>query len=65
MHAFETHLARRLPRLAIDDRSLVLRTVKHMGRLLDEDGRSVGIVPLLHPPVTVCGNLGKSPACGW
>ncbi|MFE2180271.1 hypothetical protein [Streptomyces sp. NPDC059455] len=36
-------------RLTIDDRSLVLRTVKHMGRLLDEDGRSVGVVPLLHP----------------
>jgi len=46
VHAFEAHLARRLPRLTIDDRSLVLRTVKHMGRLLDGDGRSVGIVPL-------------------
>ncbi|WP_262698771.1 MULTISPECIES: Lrp/AsnC family transcriptional regulator [Streptomyces] len=49
VHAFEAHLARRLPRLTVDDRSLVLRTVKHMGRLLDEDGRSVGVVPLLHP----------------
>ena len=46
VHAFEAHLARRLPRLTVDDRSLVLRTVKHMGRLLDGDGRSVGIVPL-------------------
>ncbi|WP_244321231.1 hypothetical protein [Streptomyces melanosporofaciens] len=49
VHAYEAHLSRRLPPLTIDDRSLVLRTVKHMGRLLDEDGRSVGIVPLLHP----------------
>ncbi|MFI0773477.1 hypothetical protein [Streptomyces sp. NPDC021212] len=46
VHAFEAHPARRLPRLTIDDRSLVLRTVKHMGRRLDDDGRSVGIVPL-------------------
>ncbi|GAA1093231.1 hypothetical protein GCM10009577_14080 [Streptomyces javensis] len=49
VHAFEAHLSRRLPRPIIDDRSLVLRTVKHMSRLLDEDGRSVGVVPLPHP----------------
>ncbi|MFJ1747098.1 Lrp/AsnC family transcriptional regulator [Streptomyces sp. NPDC088116] len=49
VHAFETHLSRRLPRLAIDDRSVVLRTVKHMGRLLDRGGRCVGVVPLRLP----------------
>jgi hypothetical protein len=27
------------------DRSVVLSTVKHMGRLLDAEGRSVGVVP--------------------
>ncbi|MEU7484470.1 hypothetical protein [Streptomyces sp. NPDC042319] len=46
VHTFETHLTRQLPRLTIDDRSVVLRTVKHMGHLLDRGGRSVGIVPL-------------------
>lgn len=49
VHAFEAHLSRRLPRLTISDRSVVLRTVKHMGRLLDRDGRCVGVVPLRHP----------------
>ncbi|WP_443060106.1 Lrp/AsnC family transcriptional regulator [Streptomyces sp. NBC_00444] len=49
VHVFEAHLSRRLPRLTIGDRSVVLRTVKHMGRLLDRDGRSVGVVPLRNP----------------
>ncbi|MGW3646015.1 Lrp/AsnC family transcriptional regulator [Streptomyces sp. NPDC000878] len=49
VHDFEAHLSRQLPRLTVDDRSVVLRTVKHMGRLLDRDGRCVGVVPLRHP----------------
>lgn len=49
VHTFEAHLSRRLPRLTIGDRSVVLRTVKHMGRLLDRDGRCVGVVPLRNP----------------
>jgi DNA-binding Lrp family transcriptional regulator len=49
VHGFEAHLSRRLPRLTIDDRSVVLRTVKHMGRLLDCDGRCVGVIPLQQP----------------
>ncbi|WOX14814.1 Lrp/AsnC family transcriptional regulator [Streptomyces sp. N50] len=49
VHTFEAHLSRRLPRLVIDDRSVVLRTVKHMGRILDRDGRCVGVVPLREP----------------
>ncbi len=52
VHTFEVHLARRLPRLRIDDRSVVLSTVKHMGRLLDRDGHCVGVVPLRHPQET-------------
>jgi DNA-binding Lrp family transcriptional regulator len=52
VHTFEAHLSRRLPRLVIDDRSVVLRTVKHMGRLLDRDGRCVGVVPLREPQAT-------------
>ncbi|MFE2937971.1 Lrp/AsnC family transcriptional regulator [Streptomyces sp. NPDC059255] len=49
VHAFEAHLSRQLPRLTVNDRSVVLRTVKHMGRLLDHDGTCVGVVPLRHP----------------
>ncbi|MET7931392.1 Lrp/AsnC ligand binding domain-containing protein [Streptomyces sp. NPDC005349] len=51
VHAFEAHVSRRLPRLTVTatDRSVVLRTVKHMGRLLGRDGHSVGVVPLRHP----------------
>ncbi|WP_019068127.1 Lrp/AsnC family transcriptional regulator [Streptomyces hokutonensis] len=52
VHTFEAHLSRRLPRLVIDDRSVVLRTVKHMGRLLDRDGCCVGVVPLREPQGT-------------
>ncbi|MER6954310.1 Lrp/AsnC family transcriptional regulator [Streptomyces sp. NPDC000618] len=52
VHAFEAHLSRRLPRLTVEDRSVVLRTVKHMGRLLDRDGHSVGVVPLRLPQDT-------------
>ncbi|MER5935832.1 Lrp/AsnC family transcriptional regulator [Streptomyces sp. NPDC001928] len=49
VHDFEAHLSRRLPRLTVADRSVVLRTVKHMGRLLDRDGRCVNVVPLRLP----------------
>ncbi|UIX29099.1 Lrp/AsnC ligand binding domain-containing protein [Streptomyces sp. GQFP] len=37
VHDFEAHLSRQLPRLTVDDRSVVLRTIKHMGRLLDRE----------------------------
>ncbi|MFD7503058.1 Lrp/AsnC family transcriptional regulator [Streptomyces sp. NPDC059850] len=49
VHGFEAHVARQVPHLTIDDRSVVLRTVKHMGRLLNRDGRCVGVVPLRQP----------------
>lgn len=49
VHAFEAHLSRRLPRLTVADRSVVLRTVKHVCRLLDRDGRCVDVVPLRLP----------------
>ncbi|WP_050800161.1 Lrp/AsnC family transcriptional regulator [Streptomyces himastatinicus] len=52
VHGFEAHVARQVPHLDIDDRSVVLRTVKHMGRLLDRDGRCVGVVPLRQPQGT-------------
>ncbi|SDN56136.1 DNA-binding transcriptional regulator, Lrp family [Streptomyces sp. cf386] len=49
VHAFEAHLSGRIPHLTVADRSVVLRTLKHMGRLLDRDGRCVGVVPLRNP----------------
>ncbi len=62
VHAFEAHLSRQLPRLTIDDRSVVLRTVKHMGRLLDRDGRCIGVVPIRHPQVPAQGEVGCATA---
>jgi DNA-binding Lrp family transcriptional regulator len=46
VHNLEAHLCARLPPLRVADRAVVLRTVKHMGRLLDVDGRCRGVVPL-------------------
>jgi DNA-binding Lrp family transcriptional regulator len=46
VHSLEAHLCLRLPPLRVADRAVVLRTVKHMGRLLDVDGRCRGVVPL-------------------
>lgn len=45
VQAFETEVSRHLPHLRIVDRTTVLRPVKIIGRLLDEDGWSVGAVP--------------------
>jgi DNA-binding Lrp family transcriptional regulator len=46
VHDLEAHLCARLPPLRVDDRAVVLRTVKHMGRLLDGDGSCCGVVPM-------------------
>jgi DNA-binding Lrp family transcriptional regulator len=46
VHTLEAYLSSRLPPLVVDDRAVVLRTVKHMGRLLDEQGRCCGVVPM-------------------
>ncbi|MFS8097706.1 Lrp/AsnC family transcriptional regulator [Lentzea alba] len=45
VHALEAHLSARLP-VDVRDRSVVVRTTKHMGRLLDDDGRCVELVPV-------------------
>ncbi|MFG2137501.1 Lrp/AsnC family transcriptional regulator [Streptomyces sp. NPDC048650] len=42
----ETQLGERLPHLVLRDRSVVLRQTKLMGRLLDERGRAVEVVPV-------------------
>jgi DNA-binding Lrp family transcriptional regulator len=46
IHRFELLLARTLPGITVVDRLITLRPVKRMGRLLDEDGRAVGAVPM-------------------
>jgi len=51
-HDLERRMGHALPGLRIEDRSLVLRTTKLLGRVLDPEGRSVRSVPLLaeRPP---------------
>lgn len=46
LHDFETTLIKAVPNLTVVDRLITLRTVKRMGRLLDEDGRAIGAVPM-------------------
>jgi DNA-binding Lrp family transcriptional regulator len=46
-HDLERKMRQVLPALRIQDRSLVLRTIKLLGRVLDSEGRSVRSVPLL------------------
>jgi DNA-binding Lrp family transcriptional regulator len=43
---FESQLNVKVPHMSIADRSLVLRPVKQMGQLLDEDGKRIGNVPI-------------------
>ncbi|MFF6896679.1 Lrp/AsnC family transcriptional regulator [Streptomyces hydrogenans] len=46
---FEAVLAERFPWLRVNDRTVVLRSRKRMGRLLDPAGRATGLVPLSLP----------------
>jgi len=46
-HDLERQMSQVLPALRVQDRSIVLRTVKLLGRVLDARGRSVRSVPLL------------------
>lgn len=51
IHAFEVAFERAAPGARIQDRSLVLRIVKHMGRILDDRGQATGrTVPLAPRP---------------
>ncbi|WP_033290076.1 Lrp/AsnC family transcriptional regulator [Amycolatopsis jejuensis] len=43
----ERRMCQALPTLQVQDRAVVQRTVKLLGRILDEDGRSIRSVPLL------------------
>ncbi|WP_162893164.1 Lrp/AsnC family transcriptional regulator [Microbacterium halotolerans] len=46
VHDFERRLGQELPEMRILDRIVVLQMTKLLGRVLDADGRAVGIVPL-------------------
>jgi hypothetical protein len=46
LHRLETILVKAVPDLTVVDRLITLRTVKRMGRLLDEEGRAIGAVPM-------------------
>ncbi|MGV9710001.1 AsnC family transcriptional regulator [Gordonia sp. NPDC003424] len=43
IHHVETVIERTVPELRIEDRSLVLRTPKHVGWMLSDDGRNTGV----------------------
>ncbi|WP_344333139.1 hypothetical protein [Kitasatospora putterlickiae] len=47
---FEAVLAERFPLLEVRDRTVVLRSPKRMGWLLDDAGRATRRVPLALPP---------------
>jgi DNA-binding Lrp family transcriptional regulator len=51
-HVLERKMSQVLPALRVQDRSVVLRTVKLLGRVLDAEGRSVRSVPLLAEEAT-------------
>lgn len=44
--ALESRLAAAAPGMTVIDRSIVLRSIKRMGRVLDESGRSIVVVPM-------------------
>ncbi|MFJ8996197.1 Lrp/AsnC family transcriptional regulator [Streptomyces sp. NPDC102279] len=43
---FEIEMTQRSPAACIEDRAVTLRTIKHVGRLLDEQGCARGVVPV-------------------
>lgn len=45
VHRLETYIEQKIPDISIEDRSIVLRTPKHLGRTLTQDGRSTREVP--------------------
>jgi DNA-binding Lrp family transcriptional regulator len=46
VHRLELAIAAKLPQVEVIDRLIVLRAVKRMGRLLNEAGEAVGVVPI-------------------
>lgn len=46
VYRLESQLAARMPHVQVADRSFVIRPIKLMGQLLDEEGRRTGTVPI-------------------
>ena len=46
LRRFELAIAEQFPHLQVVDRLVVLRVVKRMGWLINENGRSTGVVPV-------------------
>lgn len=46
LHRLELAIAAKLPQVTVMDRLIVLRQIKRMGRLLDENGNAIGVVPI-------------------
>jgi DNA-binding Lrp family transcriptional regulator len=46
VHRFEMSLSKGVAGLEITDRQIVLKSIKRMGRLLDEDGRAIRYIPM-------------------
>ncbi len=59
-HDLERTLGQVLPALRVQDRSVVLRTVKLLGRVLDFEGRSIRSVPLLRDDHSASAGNGTS-----
>jgi DNA-binding Lrp family transcriptional regulator len=55
LHRLELTFAEQLPQLQVVDRLVVLRVVKRMGRLINADGRSTGVVPINIWDDLLCG----------
>jgi DNA-binding Lrp family transcriptional regulator len=62
-HDLERKMSQALPALRIQDRSIVLRTVKLLGRVLDPEGRSVRSVPLLAEDSTLGDHSASGDGC--
>lgn len=59
-HDLERNMSQVLPALRVQDRSIVLRTIKLLGRILDTEGRSVRAVPLLADDHSASAGTGTS-----
>jgi DNA-binding Lrp family transcriptional regulator len=58
LHRLELTFAEQLPQLQVVDRLIVLRVVKRMGRLINEGGRSTGVVPINIWDDSLCAAAG-------
>ena len=63
LQEFEAQLNAAAPHVSIADRSLVLRPVKQMGQLLDQDGWRIGSVPVDTRPLRTSSETANEETC--